>query len=406
MRQIISLEKQFMTIPFPASGSLYYRRDLEASQATIPLPGQSSLPPFDQVVVGPTAQYEWWYRERALLDVDRGPCMSLFYCETFVHILTWTGNTFLSCFKAPAIREIEFCKRFGKPRLHVERYLRELHEFKERSPTTHIHLLSDYLKLAPGLDISGQDFSRPVLRHPDFSPNNILLDSSNDIIGIIDWQHATILPLCLCAGIPNHFQNWGDLLSETLAKPETKLPDNFATLSQDEQETIKETMRRRLVHFYYAALTLRQITDHFDALRDENAMLRAKLFSRATAPWEGDSTSLRYALQQACRNWPMGISFGNTTAAATPPCPLTYSEEEMQQCENEHDHEQDKLQELTEMKDLIGIDSVGWVPDDEHLQAARAMVETIKAGLLEHSSTEIERVAVRDHFPFDDHDEV
>ena len=58
MRQIISLEKQFMTIPFPASGSLYYRRDLEASQATIPLPGQSSLPPFDQVVVGPTAQYE------------------------------------------------------------------------------------------------------------------------------------------------------------------------------------------------------------------------------------------------------------------------------------------------------------------------------------------------------------
>lgn len=77
MRQIIGLEKQFMTIPFPASGSLYYRRDLEESQPTIPLSDQSSLPPFDQVVVGPTAQYEWWYRERALLDVDRGPCMSL-----------------------------------------------------------------------------------------------------------------------------------------------------------------------------------------------------------------------------------------------------------------------------------------------------------------------------------------
>ena len=77
MWQIIGLGKQFMTIPFPASGSLYYRRDLEESQPTIPLSDQSSLPPFDQVVVGPTAQYEWWYRERALLDVDRGPCMSL-----------------------------------------------------------------------------------------------------------------------------------------------------------------------------------------------------------------------------------------------------------------------------------------------------------------------------------------
>lgn len=230
-------------------------------------------------------------------------------------------------------------------------------------------------------------------------------------MGIIDWQHATILPRCLCAGIPNHFQNWGDLISETLAKPETKLPDNFATLSQDEQETVKETMRRRLVHFYYAALTLRQIPDHFDAMRDENAMLRAKLFSRATAPWEGDSTSLQYTLHQACKNWPMNIGVDNSTATTTttpppsPPCPLTYSEEEMQQCENEHEYEQDKLQELTEMKDLIGIDSVGWVPDDEHLQAAKAMIETIKAGLMEHSSTEIERVSVRDHFPFDDHDE-
>ena len=206
------------------------------------------------------------------------------------------------------------------------------------------------------------------------------------------------------------FKNWGDFLSETLAKPATKLPDNFATLSQDEQETVKETMRRRLVHFSYAALTLRQIPDHFDALRDENAMLRAKLFSRATARWEGDSTSLQYALHQACIDWPMNIGVDNSTPAATattppPPCPLEYSEVEMQQCENEHEYEQDKLQELIEMKDLIGIDSVGWVPDDGHLQAAKAMVETIKAGLLEHSSTELERVAVRYHFPFDDHDE-
>lgn len=106
----------------------------------------------------------------------------------------------------------------------------------------------------------------------------------------------------------------------------------------------------------------------------------------------------------------MNIGVDNSTPAATattppPPCPLEYSEVEMQQCENEHEYEQDKLQELIEMKDLIGIDSVGWVPDDGHLQAAKAMVETIKAGLLEHSSTELERVAVRYHFPFDDHDE-
>lgn len=77
MRQIIGIEKRFMAITIPANGSLYYRRDLDVSQSqvAIPLPGQPKESTGDQIVVGPTAQHEWWYQERALLDVDRGPCM-------------------------------------------------------------------------------------------------------------------------------------------------------------------------------------------------------------------------------------------------------------------------------------------------------------------------------------------
>lgn len=272
------------------------------------------------------------------------------------------------------------------------------------SPAFHTRLLSDYLKLAPYLEVpSDHPLARPVLRHPDFSPNNILVNSSNDIVGVIDWQHAVVLPLCLCAGIPEHFQNWGDPISETLAKPETKLPENFEYLDRSEQELIQETMRRRLVHFYYAALTMRQMPDHFDALRDENSMLRAKLFNRAKAPWEGDSQSLRYAIMQVCQNWPMHI--GNAGPAQPVDCPVHFSEEEMLQCAKDHDQEQEKLQELTEMRDLIGIDALGWVPDDEHLERARALAQSIKAGLMEHSKSEHERTALLDHFPFEDHDE-
>lgn len=57
------------------------------------------------------------------------------------------------------------------------------------------------------------------------------------------------------------------------------------------------------------------------------------------------------------------------------------------------------------MRELIGADALGWVPDDEHLENAKAVAQSIKSGLLEHSTTESERIAVRDHFPFDDHDE-
>jgi hypothetical protein len=299
---------------------------------------------------------------------------------------------------------MEFCKRFGKPRLHVERYLRELHQFKKMSPTAHVQLLSEYLKIAPCLEIpSTHRFFRPVLRHPDFSPNNILINSSSDIVGIIDWQHAVALPLCLCAGIPNHFQNWGDLLSETLATPEVELPENFHDLSPNEQEVVQETMQRRIVHFYYAALTMRQMPDHFDALREENAMLRAKLFNHAGAPWEGDSLSLKYVILQVYRNWPMHLD--NVAPTESIDCPVEYSEEEIRHCINEYDQEQERMQELTEMRNLTGTNSVGWVPDDEQLERSRAVVRTIKAGLLEHSKTEIERIALENHFPFDDHEE-
>jgi hypothetical protein len=245
--------------------------------------------------------------------------------------------------------------------------------------------------------------SRPTLRHPDFSPNNILVNTSNDVVGIIDWQHAVILPLCLCAGIPDHFQNWGDPLSETLSKPEIKLPENFDRLSHEEQETVQETMRKRIVHFYYAALTMNSLPDHFDAIRSENCMLRAKLFHQAQAPWEGDSVSLKYAMLQVLKNWPLSLDEGAQSRSVE--CPIHFSEEEIQKCSEDHRQEQEKLQELGEMRDLIGTDALGWVSDEDELERCSVVIQSIKDGLMEHSSTEMEKTAVLSHFPFDDHEE-
>ncbi|KAL3493213.1 kinase-like protein [Aspergillus germanicus] len=339
MKQIVDLESRFMSINFPASGSLYHRHDLDNSHRFIPVS--------DDIV------------ERASLEVDRGP---------------W--KTFSACFEAPAKREIEFCKRFGKPRLHVERYLRELHQFHSQPPIPYQYLLAKYLKLAPYLDVpSDHRMSRPTLRHSDCSPNNILVNTSSDMVGVIDWQHAVILPLCLCAEIPNHFQNWSDPLSETLYKPED-------------------------CSLLYAPLTMKSLPDHFDAIRSETLMLRAKLFHHAQAPWEGDSVSLKYAMSQVLKNWPMSLDEGAQTTSAE--CPVQFSEEEIQKCSEDYNQEQERLQELGEMRDLIGTDAIGWVLDEAELERCRAVIQSIKDGLMAHSSTEMEKTAIISHFPFDD----
>lgn len=143
--------------------------------------------------------------------------------------------------------------------------------------------------------------------------------------------------------------------------------------------------------------------DHFDALRNENAMLRAKLFSYAGAPWEGDSLSLKYTMLQVVRNWPMSI---DVVAPAQPAvCPVQFTEEESRQCVESHQRGRGKLEELSEIRSFIGTDSLGWVPDDEHLEKSRSTVKAIKEGSLLHCQTETEREALSEHFPFDGHNE-
>lgn len=314
------------------------------------------------------------------------------------------GKNFVSCFQASARRELAFCQEHGKPRLNVELYLRELDNFELQSPSQHAQLLRDFLLMAPFLEIPMESaFARPTLRHPDLSPNNILVNDANDIVGIIDWQHSAILPLSLCAGIPRHFQNWGDAVSESLQKPETKLPADFESRTPAEQEQLREQMRRRLVHFYYAALSLKKVEDHFDAFRNQNSMLRAKIYARAGAPWEGSSLALEHALIEVQEHWPLGL--GASSGGRIPDCPVRYAPERVQACLKRVKEEEEKLEELDDMRGMLGTDATGWVADDEHLAQAREMRETMRTAFLKECETDLERQSVLEHFPFDDHAE-
>jgi hypothetical protein len=141
------------------------------------------------------------------------------------------------------------------------------------------------------------------MRHPDFQPNNILVSKSNKIVGFIDWQHSSILPLGLAAGIPKLFQNYGDPDSEELREPQLDLPSNFDSLTPSEQASVCETLQKRLVHLPYAAFTRRLNEDHYDAIYDNSAILHQRLFTSVGTPWEGDSITLWADIIRDMQSW-------------------------------------------------------------------------------------------------------
>ncbi|KAB8356450.1 hypothetical protein FH972_024033 [Carpinus fangiana] len=290
-------------ITMPASGSLYHLRDLQPEDSHVPLTSPDHVA--QQLVIGPTCKHEWHYKERTYLREHLGP---------------W--KTFLECFEAPAKRELQWCKKYGQPRQHIQRHLRSLSNLEEISPDDYAETLRDYLKLAPSLDIPPDHvLSRPVLRHPDLSPNNILINENYDIVALIDWQHA------------------------------------------DEKGQVVEQLRRRLVHFLYAATTKAQIPDHFAAISQVGATTRARLYQHAAWPWVGDSLTLQHDLVLAAEAWPLPLKASPSGAGPVVPheanCPLQYPAADLASHTRQWAKMQELEEEATDMRTAMDIDAQG-----------------------------------------------
>ncbi|OJI79395.1 hypothetical protein ASPTUDRAFT_78786 [Aspergillus tubingensis CBS 134.48] len=298
MTQILEWETRLMSLEFPASGSLYYTKDLPFGRRTT-LDGPNGM----AFCIGPISHYSWWHGERGIMDIDRGP---------------------------------------SKPRLPYERLYREIYQFKRVSPDTHITDL----------------------------PNNILVSDSNEITGLIDWQHCAILPLGIVAAIPAHFQNYGDPESELLKQPQLNLPSVYDSMTPSEQNSVKEIHRRRVIHFLYAALTKRLNQDHYNAIFDQSVIHRQHLFQSAGTPWEGGSVSLRAELIRSISNWSAIVK---STHVAPP---VDYPEDVVRETVDLDAQQREADVAMEQMRHALGVDVMGWVPNEDY-EAARRLASEI-----------------------------
>ncbi|EIW82704.1 protein kinase subdomain-containing protein PKL CAK Fmp29 [Coniophora puteana RWD-64-598 SS2] len=372
-RQLAELESKMMSIAFPAGGSLYYTKDLEKVQRPgIPLEDE-------RFCVGPDTRLPLWYGRRSQLDVDRGPY----------------ENAKAALVKG-ADKERAYLEQFGRPLLPFRRFRREGYQYQKQPPSDHIENLDRYLSIAPSLIPRDPTLCHFRIRHPDLQPSNIIVNSNMRVVGLIDWQHTSILPQFLLAGIPGRIQNYDDPVSQSMAQP--LLPANLDDLDRESREKELELYRRRLVHYHYIKNTKKYNELHYAALADPVGMLRRRLFCYASDLWEGETLALKVALIDATENW-------ETLTDGGPPCPVVFDAVDV--CGTRKlDTEQTGADANLEVCEntVIGCGSEGWVTV-EHYEEAMRRSRQLKEAMLAQAESEKDRAEIAAHWPFDDMDE-
>ncbi|TFK46517.1 protein kinase subdomain-containing protein PKL/CAK/Fmp29 [Heliocybe sulcata] len=357
LRRLVQLESQMMTVPFPAGGSLYYTRDLEKATGTAAIPLKDGC-----FCVGPATRLPMWFGRRSQLDVDRGP-----YESAEAALVT------------PARKELAYLEKFGRPLLPFRRERREGYQYQEQSPSAHIENLKRYLLIAPSLVPEDSALGHFCIRHPDLQPSNIVVRRSSDsgwqVVSLLDWQHASILPLFLLARVPQRIQNHDDPVSQYMTPP--SLPENFDELGETDTEECNKP--------------------HYAALSDHMCVLRSRLFNHASDPWEGETFELKVALIRATERW-------ETLTGGSAPCPLVFDAGDVRET-MELNEAQRKADETFHMcQNLLGLAPEGWMPIEES-EAKVALCKQMKEIAVIEAMPEEERVELMGHWPWDDMDE-
>ncbi|KAF9541149.1 hypothetical protein CPC08DRAFT_650684 [Agrocybe pediades] len=379
LHQIVKLESQFMSIPFPAGGSLYYADDLskvagEKTGIQMSIKGK-------QFCIGPDVRLHMWYGRRSELDIDRGPY------ENVESVLA-----------APALKEIAYLECFGQPLQPFQRWRREAYKFEKQPPMDHIKNLQRYLLMAPSLIPNDENLRAFCLRHPDLNPSNIMVSTSPDsgqleIVSLLDWQHASILPRFLVANIPDRFQNYDDPFSQYLIPP--TLPPIVDKMEKSELVEAVQLYRARLIHYHYAKGTEEFNKVHHDALSDLASLFIRRLWYHAGVPWEGETHDLKALLVDVTEKWEKLTQPGV-------PCPVVFEPDEVRATKLFSRRLQKADSVAQGIQGMIGYETTEtWVPINEYTKAKHA-AEQLKEKLLMHIPVGETRDKIRANWLLDD----
>ncbi|KAK8164187.1 hypothetical protein IWX90DRAFT_478826 [Phyllosticta citrichinensis] len=254
VEKLVELESRILALEFPASGSLYYSKDLEAEVRRIDVQTPNSSKGGRFCVV-PDTDLALWFGKRAELDADRGP-----YRDP------------VSVLNAGAKKEIAFLKQFGRPIFPCLRIYREFFNYQKRTPAQHLEVLKKYLQITPYLVSHDEALTMPALRQHHLSADSIMVSLNLEITGLLGWWDCSIRPLFLQCGVPDKF------------KDDDCLDLSIKVAEGNEVGEIDQSLLAPAI-----ALPL--------------SYLRRRLFGDASKPWFGDDYPLTLQLIRAQLQW-------------------------------------------------------------------------------------------------------
>ena len=216
---------------------------------------------------------------------------------------------------------------------------------------------------------SDSNVCAPTLWHPDLCRSNLIVSGSGpaNLQGIIDWQHAAILPYFSFTFMPPALVYTGDKINMGETFP--ALPSNIHELSPKEQAEYRLQLRLANRHRWYQAKSRLNLRQRAASCLPHIQQLMS-LPTYATRAWADGVFDLREALVLLRKNWAK-IADPNT------PCPITFSVEEMK----EHERQLENFRCYEAAIDVIcsglhcGND--GWVPH-ENYDVVRRLINSLE----------------------------
>ncbi|KAF2130078.1 hypothetical protein P153DRAFT_396412 [Dothidotthia symphoricarpi CBS 119687] len=376
VNDIADCDASLSAVRFKTHGCVYFREDLQR------LTGMSIALQFsldqqhttlEKYAMGPLTKAELWISGREQLDIDRGP---------------WQEPRDYA--RALGANELSWMRNNAQPRKNYYRSPKDI-----ELPEDALALLAKYEQVASFLIPASNDSSATAntLWHPDLHLDNVFVDPvSHKITGIVDWQSAVVAPLFYQSGVHRAFRHY-KAVREGWIMPEK--PENFDTLTPDEQKQIDQDLESETIHKYYELQTMKRALLHWDVLQQPSVPMLKKPVWLVTGVWENrDLFFLRDSLITLVAQW--NEIFGEDT-----PCPITFSTEELELHAKEEENMDGVGQMLSLFRDQGVLPADGMVQPEDY-QTAIENCHKYKEVFLNAAQTEEERDVYSKLWPYQD----